>query len=239
MRTVSLIPSYNPHNEFVPIVIEELNKFSDVILFTTQKHNLDVFETVYFDPSVGRDLVYKPREWIVNNLEQDWEYALYNEDDILIPESSFNRVIELYNSLPSPFIPGFVRYEADDRDNTKRYFDMNPVHAIHRGAHGTIKEQWEEHQVWEPWNLHTGNWIFSKSDICEMIKHKRFESKFKEYGFQYGNCDQLESAASTLYFNYIKVFPYKFEEVECLHLPKKYIYFVNDNPTVESLNSIL
>jgi hypothetical protein len=72
-----------------------------------------------------------------------------------------------------------------------------------------------------------------------MIKYGRFESKFAEYGFQYGNCDQLESAASTLYFNYTKVFPYKFEEVECLHLPKKYIYFVDDNPTVESLNSIL
>jgi len=127
MRTISLIPSYNPHNEYVSIVIEELNKFSDVILFTTEKHNLKVSETIYFN----------------------------------------------------------------------------------------------------------------KSDIEQMIQHGRFESTFAQHGFQYGNCDQLESAASTLYFNYIKVFPYNFEEVECLHLPKKYIYFVDDNPTVETLKSIL
>ncbi len=239
MRTISLIPSYDPHNEHVSIVIEELNKFSDVVLFTTEEHNLRVFETVYFDKSIGRDLVYKPREWVVNNIDQNWDYILYNEDDILIPESSFNNALKLYNTLPSPFIPGFIRYESDNRDNTKRYFDMNPVHAIHRGSHGTIKEQWEEYQVWEPWNLHSGNWLFSKSDVEQMIQHGRFESTFTQYGFQYGNCDQLESAASTLYFNYIKVFPYNFEDVECLHLPKKYIYFVDDNPTVETLKSIL
>ena len=236
MRTISLIPSYNPNNEFVPIVIEELNKFSDVILFTTEKHKLNVFKTIYFDKSIGRDLVYKPREWVVGNINQNWDYVLYNEDDILIPEVSFNNVLKLYTTLHSQFIPGFIRYEFDNRDNSKRYFDMNPVHAVHRGAYGSIKEKWENHQIWEPWNLHSGNWLFSKSDVKQMIQNKRFESTFTQYNFRYGNCDQLESAASVLYFNYIKVFPYNFESVECLHLPKKYIYFVDDNPTTEVLN---
>ena len=165
MKIVSLIPSYDPHNENVVKVVNELKKSTKIVLFTTENHDLNVDETVYFPKEVRRDLVYKPREWILNNINEDWDYALYNEDDIFISEQSLKNVIELYESLPSPFIPGFIRYELDPRDNTKRYFDMNPVHAIHRESHGTIKETFISNNVWEPWNLHSGNWIFSKEDI--------------------------------------------------------------------------
>lgn len=232
MNVVSLIPSYNPHNEFVGTVVDELKKFSKVVLFTTEPHTLNVDETVYFDKSVGRELVYKPKEWISNNLDKDWDFALYNEDDIFISQQSFENVLELYQTLPSPLIPGFIRYEFDDRDNTKRYFDMNPEHAIHRGSHGTIKQRFDE--VWEPWNLHSGNWLFSKQDIINMVDNNVWETYFGQYGFQYGNCDQLESAASVPYLFYTKVYPYDVEKVECLHLPKKYIYF-SVNPTKEDL----
>ena len=144
MKLVSLIPSYNPHNEFVGKVVDELKKISKVILFTTEPHNLNVDETFYFDKSIGRELTYKPKEWTFNNINEDWEYVLYNEDDILIPEDSVKNVIDLYNTLPSPLIPGFIRYEFDDRDNTKRYFDMNPVHGIHRGQEGTVKQKFDD-----------------------------------------------------------------------------------------------
>ncbi len=234
MKIISLVPSFNPNNEFVSKVIEELKKVSTIILFTTEDHTLNVDDTILFDKSVGRELVYKCKEWVYNNINQDWDYILYNEDDILISESSFKNVLELYQTLPSPFIPGFIRYEYDDRDNTKRYFDMNPVHGIHRGQEGTIKQKFEDYQVWEPWNLHSGNWLFSKRDIKNMIENKVWEIYFKQYGFQYGNCDQLESAASVPYLFYTKVYPYDIEKVECLHLPKKYIYF-SVNPTKQDL----
>ena len=227
---VSLVPSYNPNNDFVSTVVDELNRFSKVVLFTTEQHTLNVSETVYFDKSVGRDLTYKPREWVVDNLDQEWDYVLYNEDDILIPKQSLERVIELYESLPSPLIPGFVRYEYDDRDNTKRYFDLNPLHGVHRGQEGTVKHKFDELEVWEPWNVHSGNWLFSKRDVQNMISHNLWEVRYKQYGYQYGNCDQLESAASVPYLFYTKVYPFDVEAVECLHLPKKYIYFAV-NPT--------
>lgn len=232
MKLVSLIPSYNPHNEFVGKVVDELKKISKVILFTTEPHNLNVDETFYFDKSIGRELTYKPKEWTFNNINEDWEYVLYNEDDILIPEDSVKNVIDLYNILPSPLIPGFIRYEFDDRDNTKRYFDMNPVHGIHRGQEGTVKQKFDN--VWEPWNLHSGNWLFSKDDVKNMIDNNLWEIYFKQHGYQYGNCDQLESAASVPYLFYTKVYPNDIEKVECLHLPKKYIYF-SVNPTKEEL----
>lgn len=238
MKIVSLIPSYDPHNENVVKVVNELKKSTKIVLFTTENHDLNVDETIYFPKEVGRDLVYKPREWILNNINEDWDYALYNEDDIFISEQSLNNVIELYESLPSPFIPGFIRYELDPRDNTKRYFDMNPVHAVHRESHGTIKETFISNNVWEPWNLHSGNWLFSKQDIKVMIENNMFETYYKEKGYMYGNCDQLESAASVPYMFYNKVYPYDFEKVEVEHLPKKYIYF-SVNPTKEDLQNLL
>ncbi len=238
MKIVSLIPSYDPHNENVVKVVNELKKSTKIVLFTTENHDLNVDETIYFPKEVGRDLVYKPREWILNNIDQDWDYALYNEDDILITQASLHNAVELYQTLPSPFIPGFIRFELDPRDNTKRYFDMNPVHAVHRGSHGTVKETFVSNNVWEPWNLHSGNWIFSKEDIKTMIENNVFETYYKEKGDMYGNCDQLESAASVPYMFYNKVYPYDFEKVEVEHLPKKYIYF-SVNPTKQDLQNLL
>lgn len=237
-KIVSLIPSYNPHNDHVKRVVRELNKSTRVILFTTEAHDLHVHETVFYEKEVGRELVYKPRKWIVDNMHLDWDYVLYNEDDIFISEQSLNNVIKLYESLPSPLIPGFIRYEYDPRDNTKRYFDMYHIHAIHRGSQGTVKEVFLDKQVWEPWNLHSGNWLFSKEDIKNMIQNDVFETYYKEKGFMYGNCDQLESASSVPYMFYTKVYPHDFESVEVEHLPKKYIY-LDPNPNKEDLQNLL
>lgn len=237
MKTFSLVVSYSPNNPYVGRVVEELNKFSNTILFTTEEHTLPVYKTFYYDKSIERDLTYKPREWVLNNLEEEWDYVLYNEDDIYIPERSFQNVLKLYKELPKEFIPGFIRYEYDPRDNSKRYFDMNPVHAVHRGGYGTVKNKWENIAVWEPWNLHTGNWLLSKADIRQMVDNNLWETSYKQYGYSYGNCDQLESAASVPYMFFTKVFPFDIEDVECQHLPEKYIYFAV-NPTLKEIQEL-
>ena len=110
---------------------------------------------------------------------------------------------------------------------------MNPAHSVHMGGNVIVKSKYDG-DIWEPWNLHSGNWIFHKNDIKNMISNNLFETKFKQYGMQYGNCDQLESAASTIYFPYTKVFPKDIESVECQHLPQKYIYF-STNPTKQDI----
>ena len=79
MKIVSLVPSYNPNNEFVPQVIEELSKFSSVILFTTEDHTLPVSQSICFPKSVGRDLVYKTKEWVeCRHLPQKYIYSSVN-----------------------------------------------------------------------------------------------------------------------------------------------------------------
>ena len=44
MKIISLVPSFNPNNEFVSKVIKELKKVSTIILFTTEDHTLNVDE---------------------------------------------------------------------------------------------------------------------------------------------------------------------------------------------------
>ncbi|NBP01762.1 MAG: hypothetical protein EBU90_16820 [Proteobacteria bacterium] len=239
-KITTLIASYEPNNKYIGSVIQELADVSDVILFTTEKHPHTVLDTLYFSKSIGKDLVYEPRKWVVDNLDRDWEYVLYNEDDIFIPANSIKQVMELYQTTPTSFIPGFIRYEYDGLE--KRYIDMHPAHSVHRGGIGIVKQRWDDYNIWEPWNLHTGNWFFSKSDLINLIQNNRFETHHNQYGMRYGNCDQLESGATSLYQNYTKVYPIEFEKVECWHMPNKYVTMLDvkyGNPTVNELKQLI
>lgn len=217
-KIISLIASYNPTNQYVGKVIDELNKISEVILFTTENHVHNVKDTFYFDKSISENLVYEPRKWILNNMNDSWDYVLYNEDDILIPENSIKTAVDLYDKLPDNLIPAFARYEVLD-DGVKRYIDLHPKHSIHRGGDTIIKEAFLEYEVWEPWNLHSGNYFFSKKDISILVETNKLIDKFQPYK-TYGI---LETAASALYDNFHKVIPRDIESTACHHLPNKYI----------------
>lgn len=236
-KIASLICSYNPQNPFVGRVIDELKKVSKVYLFTTEPHQYEVDETFFFPKDVQYNLAYKPREWVLNNIDKNWDFALYNEDDILIPENSVKNLIRLYETLPENYKPGFIRYEIDQSEN-KRYIDMHPAHAVQRGGGGTVKEVISTNDIWEPWNIHSGNWFFSKEDIKKMIDDNKFEISYRQHGFQYGSCLQLESAATCLYLNYTKVYPSNFTSVECFHMPNRYVNMADvghGNPTEQEL----
>lgn len=241
-KIISLIPSYKFDSLYTEQVINELNKISETILFTTSdKIKTSASKIIVCSPNLQKDLVYETRKWVVENLDLDWDYILYNEDDILVTERSLSNVLKLYKMLPDDFIPGFIRYEFDEYGN-KRYIDMHPAHSIHRNGNGSVKQILNTLHIWEPWNIHSGNWLFSKSDIKQMIKYNRFETYYNQYGLQYGNCDQLESSATSLYMNYTKIYPIDIESVECHHLPNKYIKMqdvAKDNPTLEQLKNLL
>jgi len=230
-KIISLIASYSPSNQYVSTVITELNKISDVILFTTEPHTYNVAETVYFNKSISHDLVFEPRKWILNNLYTDWDYILYNEDDILIPTKSIQAVIDLYNTLPENMIPGFARYEVLE-DNIKRYIDLHPKHSVHRGGNTIIKQVFQEYDVWEPWNLHSGNFLLSKKDVIRLNEQGKFSTNFLPFN-TYGS---LETAASDVYRDYYKVLSKNIESVSCYHLPNKYIP-LQGGPTISEIIS--
>jgi len=221
-KIVSLIASYNPLNPYVPLVVKELRRKSKVILFSTEKPEFDVDELFLYDKSIGKNLVYQPRKWIIDNIHLDWDYIIYNEDDILITETVLNNAIKLYEIMPDGFAPGFARYEYLT-ENNKRYIDLHPSNSIHRGGYNIIRKSYRDLNMFEPWNLHSGNFLFSKKDVLNIIANNKFETYFLEFDLRYGNCDQLESAASTLYYTIIKLLPKDVSLVQVHHLPNKYI----------------
>ena len=194
-RIISLIPSYNYNPIYTDQVVVELNKVSKTILFTTHNVDTPASTTVVCDPTLGKDLVYETRKWVFNNINEDWDYVIYNEDDIFLPVESIRNVLSLYKQLPDDLLPGFIRYEFDETNN-KRYIDMHPAHSVHRGGFQSIKRVFDSYGTWEPWNLHTGNWLLSKQDILHLIANNRFETYYNQHNMQYGNSDQLESSAT-------------------------------------------
>lgn len=218
---ISLIPSYTPTNPYVELVYNELGKVGEVILFTTE---IPTFECQYllFDKSINENLVFEPRKWILDNIDKNWDWVIYNEDDILIPQSSVKNAIEYYKDIiDRGMVPGFIRYEL--QNNKKHWIDMHPAHSIHRGGSGMVKQKFEDIQMFEPWNIHSGNWIFNKREILQMIQNNSFETYPNEFGVSYYL--PLEDASSLPYFRYVKVFPFDIEKIECHHLPNKYVNF--------------
>jgi hypothetical protein len=216
------------------LVINELKKFSDrIIVFTTENRPFVGCEVKTFDKSVGHNLVFEPRKWIIENIGSDWDYVLYNEDDILITESSFNSATKIQLSLEYPFVSGFNRFER--KDGIKYWIDQHPDHGIHTGNSGkqyiTKDSEW-----WIPANFHSGNFLVSKEYILRLINEGKFDSRHSQYNITY--CGVLESGATSLYRHLTKILPINFESIECEHLDNKYL-FIQPTPTTEDLKKIL
>ena len=178
-KIISLVPSYDPNHEYLDRTLNSLNKISKSILFTTENKTFNADNVICFDKSIGKNLVYETRKWIMNNIDSDWDYIIYNEDDILIDVKSVENVLHLYTTLPPEFIPGFIRYEIDENFE-KRYIDMHPEHSVHRQGIGSVKKVIENQNIWEPWNIHSGNWILSKKDIKNLINNNVNQFLFQQ-----------------------------------------------------------
>jgi hypothetical protein len=241
MKIISLICSHTPKPDLLRSIIHELNKVSKTILFSGEEIETEASETIIHDRNTNYLFPYITRKWIYDNLDQDWDYVLYTEDDIFISEESVNNVLKMYETLPKPYVPGFIRYEYDERDSMKKYIDMHPAHSVHRGGPTHVlscksKIEIEDKLFWEPWNIHSGCWIFSKEDIKTLIENKYLEENFLEFGKEYFTA--LETIASVPYLYFTKVFPENFESVGVKH-PNKYIYFSDGNPNEHQLKEIL
>ena len=73
---------------------------------------------------------------------------------------------------------------------------------------------------WMPGNLHSGNFLLSHEQLEDLIRNKQFQTKPLQYGKQYYGI--LESAASDVYLDFIKVLPKDFTSVEIEHVSNCY-----------------
>jgi len=224
MKILSTIASYNGNsNPYLKKVIDELSNVSDVVIFSTEK--IEGYKTILFDKSVGETLVFKNRNYILDNIE-NYDYFLYNEDDIFISNESLKTLIDLNEKISNIDLinnVGFLRYEIDN--GVIEFNDLHPAHSTHTGGNGRtdiIKEiQVIDNEVClKPWNHHSGNFILSKKQLEYLIDNGLFstEPNRKYVGL-------LESGASDVSCHLNKIVPYHYiEKLSTHHMSNKYVY---------------
>lgn len=193
----------------------------DVVLFSTAPSGMvggaDVTELVY-PVDLSYAFAFVPRQWLMENLCcLSHEYIMYTENDLIISESAVLNCIEATNYLRQfsyQFISGFIRFEHKEE---KKYIDMLP--CVRPTVEKLVQSK-EGRKFWVPGNVHSGNFLISRSQLDLLIQHRRFQTTFAQYGKQYGGI--LESAASDIYMDFTKVLPEDFTSVEIEHISNKY-----------------
>jgi hypothetical protein len=190
----------------------------DMVLFSTAEYSGHNVVNLIYPQELSYEFAYVPRQWLAENfccLSHD--YYMYTENDLIIPESAVLNCIRINDDLhrfTDRFTAGFIRYEQKAE---KVYIDMLPC------TRPTVEKclQTEEGQkFWIPGNIHSGNFLFSRSQMAHLIDGHLFQTRFAQYGKQYGGI--LESAASDVYLDLAKVLPEDFTRVEIEHIPNKY-----------------
>jgi hypothetical protein len=190
----------------------------DIVLFSTSQYTgYNVINLVY-PAELSYGFAYMPRQWLVENfccLSHD--YYMYTENDLIIPESAVLNCISItdyLNQFSNQLTSGFIRYE---QKKEKKYIDMLP--CTWPTVEKTLQSD-DGHQFWVPGNIHSGNFLLSRAQLTHLINGNLFQTQFAQYGKQFGGI--LESAASDVYLDVVKVLPEDFTRVEIEHLSNKY-----------------
>ena len=114
MKILSTIACYAGNsNPYLKPVVEELKKVSDVVIFSPEVIDIENVKTEIRSKDLGHGLVFEPRQYILDHIEE-YDYFLYNEDDIFISEESLKFAIETNEKLIQHNIQynvGFLRNE--------------------------------------------------------------------------------------------------------------------------------
>ena len=227
MRLLVLINNYIGKNSTnapstVERVLEAFAEYShmevDIVLFSTREVRAGNIPNIVYPSELSFQFAFMPRQWLMENLcclEHD--YIMYMENDLIVPERSVLNCIAInayLKQFSGNYISGFIRYE---RKPQKAYIDMLP--SVRPTVLKVLTSN-DGRKFWIPGNLHSGNFLLSRQQLNQMIQLKQFQTTHAQYGKQYYGI--LESAASDIYLDYIKVLPEDFTEVEIEHVTNRY-----------------
>lgn len=228
MRLLILINNYKGRNSTntdatFERVLKEFTTYThldvDVVVFSTLEIQAENIVNLVYSADLSYSFAYVPRQWLTENLCcLDHEYIMYMENDLIIPESAVINCIqnnEYVGSVSEYYISGFIRYE--NKGHKKKYIDMLPVD---KPTVEKVLTAENGHTYWIPGNIHSGNFLLSRQQLDKMIANRSFQISHLQYGKQYYGI--LESAASDVYLDFIKVLPEDFKSVEIEHISNKY-----------------
>ena len=85
-------------NKYIRSVVNELKDISDIVIFSPQKMDIEGTHTELRSKDLGHGLVFEPRQYMLDHID-NYDYFLYNEDDILIPKESLEYAIKVNEKL--------------------------------------------------------------------------------------------------------------------------------------------
>ena len=226
MKILSTIACYAGNsNIYLELVVEELKKISDVVVFSPENINIDGIKTEIRSKDLGHGLVFEPRQYILDHIEE-YDYFLYNEDDIFISKESLEFAIETNEKLIQHNIQynvGFLRYELEN--NIPEFVDLAPYNSVHLGGNGVsdviryvtnIKNEY----YFNAWNPHSGNFLLSKEQVKLLHTNNYFSTVPKAT-----YCGILESGATGFNEVIVKYTPVEnYKKLMVHHMSNKYIF---------------
>ena len=226
MKILTMIPSMSANsNPYLPKVLKELKDISDVYVFAPEKIEMDGVNTQLSDPNLKHALTFEHRRMVVDLIDE-YDYFLYNEDDILITRETLEYAIEVNEKIskddPQNNVQ-FLRYEVENE--VEEFVDLAPYNSVHRGGNGVSDIIQKLHMIdgdyyFIPYNLHSGNWLLSKYQVKVLMHNNVFHTNAEA---RY--CGVLESAASDIKMNLRMLSPtVDYKKLMVHHMPNKYVF---------------
>lgn len=235
MKILTLIPSYRPRIDRLAAIVSELSTVSHVYIFSPERSVSQLATWIECDQNVKENLVFEPRRFLQRIDTNYYDYVFYNEDDISVTGEQLKKLIEIQRTLPDTMSVGPIRYEVL---NGKRMFiDLHPAHSVHTGGNGSSDIiRWKNQTYFQPWNVHSGNFLLSSRQLKSLMETNRFDTFFGEHNIRYCGC--LESGATSVYRSLTKVVPIEYDSFCVEHLATKY-GSVPNTPSDSELQTLL
>lgn len=183
MRVLTTIACYTGNsNTYLKPVVDELKQISDVVIFSPEIIDIDGVKTEIRDKSLQHDLVFEPRQYILNHIDE-YDYFLYNEDDIFISKDCLSYAIEINDVLSRYNIQynvGMLRYELDN--DVPEFVDLSPYNSVHLGGNGVSDiiryvTKISNEYYFNAWNPHSGNFLLSRDQVKLLYYNGHFSTR--------------------------------------------------------------
>lgn len=204
-----VIDNFKSYTHEVELVIDTTVNLSNII----NNKNFSITQRI-FEPSVAFTLPFKHRDYFAENIDR-YDYFLYTENDLLIPQKAVDFVIGESAHLEKDEIIGFFRYENDHGIQYMADHDIScPISNFH---------PWKNNELlfFAPFILHSGCYLVSKEQLSHAIASGGYLTSphIKPYGM-------LEQGASDIYTQCgfkSKFLPLPIDPVLIHHMPDKYV----------------
>ena len=198
---------------------------SDVVVFSPETIDIDGVKTEIRDKSLQHGLVFEPRQYVLDHLEE-YDYFLYNEDDIFISKDCLSFALETNEKLIKQNLQynvGMLRYEL--KNNVPEFVDLSPYNSVHLGGNGVSDiiryiTQVSSEYYFNAWNPHSGNFLLSRDQV-KLLRDNGYFSTTPQATF----AGILESGATGFHNVMLKYTPVAdYKRLMVHHMSNKYIF---------------